>query len=1008
MSDLDMTNEAGSVYPPDDIPVAAIPAILRGMRGMLSNLSAVNAQFFEDVVDGDFVYFSPLEGLWYPALGSTEVLGPASSQRSIFDNANKPLLGVASLKHRRVFFDRLITTSKWAFTPGAVQYLSMTHAGKLTETANNSPVGIAIAPHTLFVFTFGSSIERELKILRDIVNGLQAGGGQVVLSDRIDLDSSTTAASSKAVKTLADLMASNSTTDVMYIDAFTTDGISTDYMVGDDIVLDPNAANLFLVLGGMAQEPVADYTIVGRNIIRFSEAPHANLRCWGLSSLNYANPDIRAAIDRAILKVNDEADFIINQAKAWAESSLPPDPKDPFSKSAKSWAAEAAEIISDVVITVPGTNTPRSIAERFADVVNVKDFGAVGDGVTDDTSAFKEAAATGKNVFIPGGKYVVSERIVGSFFSVDTVNILGKGSVVVHSWKRLADQLEAATGGRRTLRYNKDGVPSVFYRLPMYYLDDIISTWPHEPHPAFVVNDPTTGNEIILREILIGCYEASLVDDKYAVSQPGKLPHTYQPFDIALAYCRANNVPGGISVEYEREHPNEYVITANGELDEKSYFHMMTNAEYSAIALWCWKHGNEPRGNSWYGQNGFHPEERGAYPTKRYNYDMGQLEDPYLGMPGNTQKYVIDGDPSSGINPQWGNCPTMTGSSPLAWMHDGSSCGIENIVGNVATMVAGLRVYDGQLQTFANNNAALPDADLCGRVPLSPGNTLDTGDYDRQTYYSEDWKGYKAFNLSGELVHPSTANTLKIDGSYMRDGRKTPVYEDGKLVRTYGCGKMAFATKIDVPDSGGTDQTKYSYDEDTGTFYLDPVNGVGNGSASNSFQTLQLDPDNPADTSNPVRAEDGQPGYLMRALGLYPICAHADLYPSVSQAQAADRDQTNPITGIMSPVKHEGYYYDNGYLTDEIKAAYGSQRGRVYSRVPGDRAAQRGGVYYYEDPTKFSDPDDPNCSLWTTSYANRRYETARNNVPGAINVSDIGVGWMNGYRLCVIEFEGGD
>ena len=574
--------------------------------------------------------------------------------------------------------------------------------------------------------------------------------------------------------------------------------------------------------------------------------------------------------------------------------------------------------------------------------------------------------------------------------------------------EKLRLAVEASTGGRRTLRFNKDGVPSVFYRLPMYYLDDIISTWPHKPHPAFLVNDPDTGEEIVLREILVGCYEASLVDDKYAVSQPGRLPHTYQPFDIALAYCRANNVPGGISVEYDREHANDYVITAHGELDTTSCFHMMTNAEYSAVALWCWKHGNEPRGNSWYGQNAFYPEERGAYPTERYNYDTGELEDPYLGMPGNIQKYVEDGVPSSGINPLWGNCPTMTGSSPLTWMHDGSSCGIENIVGNVAAMVAGLRVYDGQLQSFVNNNAAMPDADLCGRVPLSPGNALDTGDYDRQTYYSEDWKGYKAFNISGELVHPSTGTTLKIDGSYMSDGRKTPVYEDGQLVRTYGCGQMTFATKIDVPDSGGTDQTKYSYDVETGDFYLDPVNGVGNGSAANDFQKLQLSPDDPSDTENPVRAEDGQPGYLIRALGLYPICSHADLYPSVSQAQAADRDETDPITGVMSPVKHEGYYYDNGYLTEEIKAAYGTQRGRVWSRVPGDRPAQRGGTYYYDDPAKVSDPDDPNCSLWTTSYANRRYENARTNVEGAINVSDIGVGWMNGYRLCVIEFEGGD
>lgn len=57
------------------------------------------------------------------------------------------------------------------------------------------------------------------------------------------------------------------------------------------------------------------------------------------------------------------------------------------------------------------TNTLRTLAERFENVINVKEFGAVGDGVTDDTSAISAAMAkanSGDVVFFPNGTYKVS------------------------------------------------------------------------------------------------------------------------------------------------------------------------------------------------------------------------------------------------------------------------------------------------------------------------------------------------------------------------------------------------------------------------------------------------------------------------------------------------------------------------------------------------------------------------------------------------------------------------
>jgi hypothetical protein len=58
-------------------------------------------------------------------------------------------------------------------------------------------------------------------------------------------------------------------------------------------------------------------------------------------------------------------------------------------------------------VTASGGTTARNLENHIGDVVNVKNFGAAGDGVTDDTAEFLLAEAAGSIIYVPAGTYVI-------------------------------------------------------------------------------------------------------------------------------------------------------------------------------------------------------------------------------------------------------------------------------------------------------------------------------------------------------------------------------------------------------------------------------------------------------------------------------------------------------------------------------------------------------------------------------------------------------------------------
>lgn len=100
-----------------------------------------------------------------------------------------------------------------------------------------------------------------------------------------------------------------------------------------------------------------------------------------------------------------------------------------------------------------------------------------------------------------------------------------------------------------------------------------------------------------------------------------------------------------------------------------SGWHLITNDEWAALALWSWEHDTLPTGNTNSGKSHSHPEQSGT----TYENSYGK---------------------------------TLTGSGPVAWNHDRTAEGVSDMCGNVWEHVGGIRFLNGQVQVIPNNGAA--------------------------------------------------------------------------------------------------------------------------------------------------------------------------------------------------------------------------------------------------------------------------------------------------------------
>ena len=87
-------------------------------------------------------------------------------------------------------------------------------------------------------------------------------------------------------------------------------------------------------------------------------------------------------------------------------------------------AGKPGHDISGRLVTADGSTESRTLGERFADIVNVKDFGAKGDGVTDDTEAIMRAAEVA--AARPASLYMPGSYLVHGLILPENTHVLGR------------------------------------------------------------------------------------------------------------------------------------------------------------------------------------------------------------------------------------------------------------------------------------------------------------------------------------------------------------------------------------------------------------------------------------------------------------------------------------------------------------------------------------------------------------------------------------------------------
>lgn len=232
----------------------------------------------------------------------------------------------------------------------------------------------------------------------------------------------------------------------LYLEVTYTDAI------GNSTVLSPSLYSVSFnanFIGGSVTYPLVGSDIaVGTTLLISRNVPLLQQTSLG-NQANYSPTAVEAALDALCMEIQQVAGGAFGLALTFPPTDVSPQtvlPTAPlragkylaFDGSGNPIVIAGTAVGGDVsgsTVLSTGSTTARSLAKRFTDVMNVKDFGAVGDGTTNDATAIQAgenylASVGGGTLYFPPGLYAI-----GTTITKRASNVLWTGS----GWGALAD-----------------------------------------------------------------------------------------------------------------------------------------------------------------------------------------------------------------------------------------------------------------------------------------------------------------------------------------------------------------------------------------------------------------------------------------------------------------------------------------------------------------------------------------------------------------------------------------